>query len=103
MPFEPDDQRDARLRMKAERARELAERKRAIEEARQERLLLQLSAEFVCGADELAALLRVSRTAALQIAARPDFPRACSPTGDKVSVWRTVKVIDWIERQEVAE
>ncbi len=103
MPFESDEQRAVRLRIKAERARELASRKRGIEAARQDRLLLQLSAEFLRGADELAALLRVSRTAALQIATRPDFPRACSPTGDKVRVWRTVKVIDWIERQEIAE
>jgi len=102
MPFEPDDQRAARLRAKAERAKELAERKRALDDDLQQRLLLQLQSQFVRGADELAALLRVSRTAAIEIAARHGFPAACSPTGDKVRCWRTVRVIEWLEQQVVA-
>ncbi len=103
MPFERPEDVAARRAAKAERARELAERQRELDDAIQARLLLVLCAHFIRGLDELAALLRVCPRAAADIAARPDFPRPVSPTGDRVRLWKTAAVIAWLDSQVVVE
>jgi predicted DNA-binding transcriptional regulator AlpA len=99
MPFETSEAASARREAKAARARELANRQRELDDAVRARLLLTLSAQHIRGLDELAALLRCSDKMAGEIAARLDFPRPRS-IGDRIRLWRTDEVLQWIDRQQ---
>lgn len=102
MPFERPEEAAARREAKSARARELAQIRAELDRSVEERVLLQLSLEFVRGFEELGALMRVSSRAAQEIAARSGFPAACSPTGDRVRLWHRRAVIEWLLAQELA-
>lgn len=102
MPYEGPEDAAARRAARAERARELAARQRELDDAIQARLLLALTSQYLKGVAEVGAVLRVSTRAAQAIVARPDFPRPKSPTGDRIRLWKTSAVLDWLDRQEVA-
>ena len=98
MPFEQPGQAAVRRAAKAQRAKELAEKKKARDLLVQERLLVTLSAQYVRGYEELGALLRVSERQAFSIASRPDFPKPRS-ISEGVRLWKTESVITWIDEQ----
>ena len=101
MPFEQPEQAAARRAAKAQRAKELAEKKKALDSVVQERLLLSLLAQYVRSYEELGALLHVSDRQAFNIASRPDFPKPRS-ISEGVRLWKTESVIAWIEQQQEA-
>jgi hypothetical protein len=100
MPFETEAQAAERKAKKAEQSRALFARQQELQRAVEERLLLNLSAQYIRGYDELAALLRVSARAAVDVSKQPGFPRPKNPLGDRVKLWRTDAVIQWIDAQE---
>lgn len=97
MPYENETERQARLMAKKARAKELAERRRVIDERVEAAALTTLRTQYLGNLTEVAALLGgISERTAADIVRRPDFPKA-RRVGDRIKLWPTKAVIDWAD------